>query len=269
MSRNRPTPCRMNRPHRRPRARAAARQRGAVMIETVLALPFFLLILSLIIFFGFQMKRLQKAAVMDRYDAWQYAAWRADEQGAEPMSSKETNAQIVNTFFREDEPTLERDATIYFPMDATDAVVATAGNLYVEFLNYHLYRKVMGLERAEPLRESRVVRLLVRLFEKAPFLTVWLCSCSILPYWAVRIVAPVAGYPMERYLGATLLGRLPKIWLFAALGAWWSVSTALLLAVTAAGVAVGLGTWAWKRWRGEDEKAGLRPGRVGRAGGTG
>lgn len=146
------------------------------------------------------------------------------------------------------------------------AVVATAGNLYVEFLNYHLYRKMMGLEKAEPLRENRVVRFLVRLFEKAPFLTVWICAWSILPYWAVRIVAPVSGYPLRKYMLATFLGRLPKLWFFAALGAWWSVSTELLVAFTLAGVTLGLGAWGWKRWRGEEGAAELRPGKVGTAG---
>lgn len=162
------------------------------------------------------------------------------------------------------EPVLMLFGRLYDPLLV--AVVATAGNLYVEFLNYHLYRKVMRLERAEPLRQSRVVRFLVRLFEKAPFLTVWLCAWSLLPYWAVRVVAPVAGYPLKRYLWATFLGRLPKLWFFAALGAWWSLSTELLLGVTAAGVALGFALWAWRRWRGRDDAAGLRPGRVGTAG---
>ena len=162
------------------------------------------------------------------------------------------------------EPVLMLFGRLYDPFLV--AVVATAGNLYVEFLNYHLYRQVMGLEQAEPLRESRVVRFLVRLFDKAPFLTVWICAWSVLPYWAVRIVAPVSGYPVKRYMWATFLGRLPKLWFFAALGAWWSVSTELLLAVTAAGVALGFAIWGWKRWRGEDAAAELRPGRVGTVG---
>ena len=160
------------------------------------------------------------------------------------------------------EPVLMLFGRLYPPLLV--AVVATAGNLYVEFLNWHLYRKVLRLEQAEAVRESRMVRLLVRLFDRAPFLTVWICAWSILPYWAVRIVAPLSDFPLRRYMWATFLGRLPKLWFFAALGAWWSVSSELLALVSVGGIALGLAVWGWKRWRGgESEEDRLtRPGAV-------
>ena len=46
----------------------------------------------------------------------------------------------------------------------------------------------------------------------------WICSWSPLPYWSVRILAPLAGYSVRRYLLATFLGRFPRFWFFAALG---------------------------------------------------
>jgi len=47
---------------------------------------------------------------------------------------------------------------------------------------------------------------------------VWLCSWSPLPYWSVRILAPLARYSMARYLLATFLARFPRFWFFASLG---------------------------------------------------
>jgi len=146
------------------------------------------------------------------------------------------------------EPVLMLFGRLYPPLLV--AVVATAGNLYVEFLNWHLYRKALEHEKAEAVRDSRVVRFLVRMFDRAPFLTVWICAWSLLPYWAVRIVAPLSDFPLRRYMWATFLGRLPKLWFFAALGTWIAISTEILAALTGAGVAIGLGVWAWKRWRG-------------------
>ena len=148
------------------------------------------------------------------------------------------------------EPVLMLFGRLYPPLLV--AVVATAGNLYVEFLNWHLYRKALEHEKAEAVRESRVVRFLVRLFDRAPFLTVWICAWSLLPYWAVRIVAPLSDFPLSRYMWATFLGRLPKLWFFAALGTWISVPIRWLAAATAAGVVIGLAVWGWKRWRGRE-----------------
>lgn len=130
------------------------------------------------------------------------------------------------------------------------ASLGIAGTLYVEFLNYHLYRKVLELDAAEELREHRLTRKVVELFQRMPFFTVWLCSWSILPYWAVRFLSPLAGYPVGKQLLATFLGRFPRLWFFAALGVWWDIETRWLIWLTVAGVALGGAIWAYRRLRG-------------------
>lgn len=92
-------------------------------------------------------------------------------------------------------------------------------SVYVEFLNYHLYARILHTPRLTLLRENGVVQRLLPLFRRAPFFTVWLCSWSPLPHWTVRVLAPLAGYPVARFLWATALGRFPRLWFFAALGA--------------------------------------------------
>lgn len=131
------------------------------------------------------------------------------------------------------------------------AAIGTAGTIYVEFLNYHLYRKVLELDVAEGLREHRTTRKVVDLFERMPFFTVWLCSWSILPYWSVRFLSPLAGYPVGKQLVATFLGRFPRLWFFAALGVWWDIETRWLIWATVGGIALGLGIWGYRRVRGE------------------
>lgn len=129
------------------------------------------------------------------------------------------------------------------------ATVGMAGALYIEFLNYHLYGKLMDLSAMQALRESELVQRLKSYFERWPFTTIWFCAWSPFPFWTVRFLAPIAGYPMRRYLLALLLGRFPKIWFFAAVGLWWRPSDRLLLGILAASLLGGGGYWAYNRFR--------------------
>lgn len=131
------------------------------------------------------------------------------------------------------------------------ATIGIVGTIYVEFLNYHLYRKILELDAAEGLREHRTTRKVVDLFERMPFFTVWLCSWSILPYWSVRFLSPLAGYPVGKQMLATFLGRFPRLWFFAALGVWWDIDTRWLVWATFGGIALGLGVWLYRRVRGK------------------
>lgn len=127
--------------------------------------------------------------------------------------------------------------------------IGIAGTLYVEFLNYHIYRKVLETDVARGLREHTTTRTVVDLFRRMPFFTVWLCSWSILPYWTVRFLSPLAGYPIGRQLLATFLGRFPRLWFFAALGTWWHIDTRWLVWASIGGIIIGLGIFLYRRGR--------------------
>jgi len=66
----------------------------------------------------------------------------------------------------------------------------------------------------------------------------------------VRVVAPLAGYPIRRHLSATLLGRFPRLWFFAALGLYWHVSASVLWAIASGTIALHVVIWMVKRRRG-------------------
>ena len=139
------------------------------------------------------------------------------------------------------EPILMLFGRVYPPV--LIAALGIAGTLYIEFLNYYLYAKILHLKSFAPARESRTVQRVVGLFKKAPFFTVWLCSWSPLPYWSVRIMAPIAGYRVDRYLLATLLGRFPRLWFFAALGLYWKISGEWLFAISVGSILLALTVW--------------------------
>lgn len=136
------------------------------------------------------------------------------------------------------EPVLMATGRVYLPVLV--ALVGIAGILYVEFLNYHLYQAALAHPRFEPARHSALVRRTVVLFERSPFFCVWLCSWSPLPYWAVRFLAPMVGYPVRRYLWATFLGRTPRLFFFAAIGLAVPFSTQALAMTTLTMVAIGI-----------------------------
>ena len=142
------------------------------------------------------------------------------------------------------EPILMLFGRIYPPV--LIGFIGIIGTLYIEGLNYYLYAKILQLKAFTPTRESVMVKRVVGWFQKAPFFTVWLCSWSPFPYWTVRVLAPIAEYPVRKYLLATFLGRFPRLWFFAALGAIWGVSYQVLLAISLGTIAIAVSVFGYK-----------------------
>lgn len=155
------------------------------------------------------------------------------------------------------EPMLMVAGRVYPPLLV--AVVAVTGNLYMDYMNYHLFGAAIQHPRLEKAKQSRQVQYLLALFQRSPFFAVWLCSWSPIPYWIVSTLAPLSRYPMRRYLFATFLGRGPRVWFFAALGPLIPLSTQLLVTYVACAIAVGVAAIVWKRYaaprRGRSPKA--------------
>ena len=145
------------------------------------------------------------------------------------------------------EPILMTYGRLYPPL--LISFLGILGTMYVEYLNYRLYSRMLHANGLTRLRESMVVRKLGSLFERAPFLTVWLCSWSPLPYWSVRFLSPLTRFPVSRHLLATFLGRFPRLWFFAALGVWWQVELRWLAGLAVGSTAVAVAVWGMRKKR--------------------
>ena len=122
----------------------------------------------------------------------------------------------------------------------TGAVASTA----IEYLNYHLYQKLLRIECIDRILMSPPTRRLMGPFFSRPFLTVWLCVLTPLPDWATRILASHSGYSVRSYLTAVLLARLPRFWFLAALGFHLELGAGAVLSIIAASAVVTLiGLW--------------------------
>lgn len=142
------------------------------------------------------------------------------------------------------EPILILYGRLYPPL--LIGVLGIGSTIYVEYLNYHLYRHILHTNALSGMRHSKTVRHISALFLRAPFFTVWLCSWSPLPYWTVRFLSPLTGFPVSRHLVATFLGRFPRLWFFAALGAFWDVDIKILIWISLGSICLAIAVWLLK-----------------------
>lgn len=118
------------------------------------------------------------------------------------------------------------------------AAVGVAGTVAMEWVNYQCCRTVLAFRWAAGAQHTAAAERAVRWFGKRPFLTIALCALLPFPFGIVRIVSLLAGYPLGRHLVATALGRFPRYWSYAAVGAVLPIPNSLVIA--AAGIAVTL-----------------------------
>lgn len=135
------------------------------------------------------------------------------------------------------EPILLLYGTLYAPVLV--AVVATIGSVLVEIVNYHVYVAVTDLAALRRLRDRPLVQRVSAAYRRAPFLTVVVCALTPIPFWIARGLSAFTRYSALRHVVATGIGRFPRLWFFASLGAALRIPAAWLLAVTAAALLAG------------------------------
>ncbi|MGH7538414.1 MAG: VTT domain-containing protein [Gemmatimonadales bacterium] len=122
------------------------------------------------------------------------------------------------------------EAAKWEPVWAVTAV-ATAGYMYTEYINWHVYTWVLGWERLARFRSRPAVRWCIALFSFSPFWMVVICAVTPLPFWPARVLAILYRYPLWRFMLATLVGRIPGFFVYAWIGDMLSVPTWILAAV--------------------------------------
>lgn len=110
-------------------------------------------------------------------------------------------------------------------------LVALGVHLYMEYLNWHLYSWVLSRRLFATVRNKGWVRRSVEEFGRFPFATVVFFAFTPMPFWVIRCVAILDRYPIGTFLAATAVGRLPRIFLYAWLGAFLRLPTFVLVGV--------------------------------------
>lgn len=106
---------------RHPKSALRRNARGAVMVETVLILPIIMVVIVLIIYLGWNIRRLEKTTQMDRYEAW-----RMSMPGSPgPGHSHQTGHEQLNEAF--------------FTNDTGDTATALSTDLTGDFQQYQAH----------------------------------------------------------------------------------------------------------------------------------
>ena len=136
------------------------------------------------------------------------------------------------------EPILAHFGGLYPPAEV--AALGTLADLMVEYVDYHVFRALCGGARARQALQHPMVQRAIRWFNRAPFLTTFIFALTPLPDWALRLVAPAAGYSVPRYLLAMGLGRFPNFLVFAAAGAVWHPDARVLVLLLCLSLTIGI-----------------------------
>lgn len=119
-----------------------------------------------------------------------------------------------------------------YPALAVAAVAGISTGL-AEWLNYSFlgYFKDVGL--FDRLRTKAVVDRITRLFGRAPFLAIVIAGFTPVPFFPIRFLVVLEGYPVARYVLGVLVSRTPRFFLLAALGNLFQLPAWVLLALFA------------------------------------
>jgi membrane protein YqaA with SNARE-associated domain len=111
------------------------------------------------------------------------------------------------------------------------ALVATAASVVTSFADYAMVEAWMRHPRLGAVQHTYIFRWAVTWMKRWPFAIVVLFSLTPLPISVVRILAPASGYPIGRYIAAQVIGRLPRFYALAWLGAAFEFPPWMLVAI--------------------------------------
>lgn len=114
------------------------------------------------------------------------------------------------------EPILLYFGKFYAPL--TVALVAGSSTLMTEALNYSVFKYVTDLKFFKNIRQKKTVSKIVDLFNKAPFLALWIAALTPIPFYPFRFLVVLAQYPLGKYIFALTLSRIPRFFILALIG---------------------------------------------------
>lgn len=131
--------------------------------------------------------------------------------------------------------------TLYFAKAGPPWLIALLASLAAALagvIDYYFVRRVFRFAALSRVRSHRFFEPFERWAKVAPFWTTVAFAALPLPYVLPRVLMPLSGYPLRRYMLAAALGRYPRVFVVASFGEAFEIPREILLALFAAGVAV-------------------------------
>ena len=127
------------------------------------------------------------------------------------------------------EPVLLYFAKFYLPL--TVALIAATSTLLTESLNYSVFSYVSDWNILKKFQKKKTVNKIIDLFNRAPFLALWIAGLTPIPFYPFRFLVVMAHYPRWKYLLAVALSRTPRFFLLAWFGHEVHLSDEILIAL--------------------------------------
>lgn len=108
--------------------------------------------------------------------------------------------------------------TLYAP--ALVAIVGGMATVPASAIDYQLFKRALALGPIAQANQSRISLFAQRAFLWQPWWTVVIVAFSPIPFYPVRLLAPMSNYPAPRYVVAVVVGRVPRYYLLAWGGSW-------------------------------------------------
>jgi membrane protein YqaA with SNARE-associated domain len=110
------------------------------------------------------------------------------------------------------------------------ALVSVVSTVMAEGLNYSFFGLFYSIPTFKAAFQRKSVIRIAELFNKMPFTAIVFAGFSPVPFFPVRFLVVITGYPLWKYLLGVFLSRGPRFYLLALFGAFFEVPTGLLVA---------------------------------------
>lgn len=104
----------------------------------------------------------------------------------------------------------------YSPLTVT--LVSICGTILTEYINYSTFKFVVDIRSFDKIKYSGFLKKIIEIFNKVPFLAIWIAGFSPIPFYPFRFLVVLANYPVYKYLFAVFLSRTPRFFLLALVG---------------------------------------------------
>jgi membrane protein YqaA with SNARE-associated domain len=108
------------------------------------------------------------------------------------------------------------------------ALVAAIGTVLAEAMNYLMFGYLYDLPSLRSLFDHRAIQGTRRRFGRVPFATILFAGFSPVPFFPVRFLVVMTGYPLWRYLLGVFVSRTPRFYILAAFGAYLDIPIGVL-----------------------------------------
>ena len=112
------------------------------------------------------------------------------------------------------------------------AIIGTMGTIVAGLLDHLVFVPLFSLKSLEFMQRFKGYRRAKKWFNIQPFLTLTIAGFSPVPFSPFKILAFTSQYPLLRYIGSLVAGRMPRYYLLALFGGFFKVPNWILISLT-------------------------------------